>query len=398
MKTQAWFFAFSVIQVFLVTTFSSGAAAVVTQILQDPSSAPLLLAESLPKASNFYLTYFILQGTASAADAVLNYSDLLEYLFYDRFMTSTPRKKYSLYIQMKGIAYGKLYPKFTNLLVIGMSLMNRAGCSATKNLIAIAYSCIAPLVLGFATVGIALYYLSYKYQFLYVCQSKIDTKGECYKRALQQMMTGVYLAQVCLIGLFGARKAPGPTAFMIVFLVLTAIVNFLVDRMFKPLELYLGVDHWQEQEVPLLAEEDGISPDDSEELHEAAHNRRLGVQVLPSPFASSISSFAESVVSSAREEMKSWLHEPSARVEDELPSLSETEMDKAYVNPALTSNAPKLWLARDDAGMSKHEIEQLKGIELSATDDGASLDARNDVVWEKEDFSQVPIFKVPTRY
>lgn len=91
----------------------------VTQIIQNPTSAPTLLAESLPKASNFYITYFILQGTASAADTVLNYSDLLEYLFYDRFMTNTPREKYSLYIQMKGIAYGKLYPKFTNLLVIG---------------------------------------------------------------------------------------------------------------------------------------------------------------------------------------------------------------------------------------------------------------------------------------
>lgn len=305
---------------------------------------------------------------------------------------------------MKGISYGKLYPKFTNLLVIGRLFLHdqydqlylyRLADSST----AIAYSCIAPLLLGFATVGISLYYLSYSYQFLYVCQSKIDTKGESYKRALQQMMTGVYLAEVCLIGLFSAKEAAGPTIFMIVLLVLTAIINFLIDRMFKPLELYLGVDHWQEQEVPLLAEEEGISPDDTEALHVAAHNRRLGIQMLPKPTANSISSFADSIISASESQMKSWLHEPSAREDDDLPSISETEMSKAYQNPALTSNTPKLWLVKDDAGMSKHEIEgSLAKDDIQATDDGAWLDAGNRVQWEKDDFEKVPIFKMPVQY
>ena len=56
------YMAFQVIQVFLVTTFASGAASVVTQIIDNPSSATTLLAENLPKASNFYISYFILQG------------------------------------------------------------------------------------------------------------------------------------------------------------------------------------------------------------------------------------------------------------------------------------------------------------------------------------------------
>jgi len=54
--------AFQVIQVFLITTFASGAAAVVTKIIDDPGSATTLLAENLPKASNFYISYFIVQG------------------------------------------------------------------------------------------------------------------------------------------------------------------------------------------------------------------------------------------------------------------------------------------------------------------------------------------------
>ncbi|KAI9876392.1 MAG: hypothetical protein M1823_007291, partial [Watsoniomyces obsoletus] len=92
--TQRWFFAFQVIQVFIVTTFSSGAATVATKIANEPSSVPILLAKNLPKSSNFYLTYFIIQGLGSAAKNVINYSDLFEYIFYDCFFDRTPREKY----------------------------------------------------------------------------------------------------------------------------------------------------------------------------------------------------------------------------------------------------------------------------------------------------------------
>jgi hypothetical protein len=108
-----------VIQVFLVTTFTSGAAAVAVKIAQDPTSLPERLAKNLPKASNFYLTYFILQGTASAAKNVLNYSDLLEYLAYSFFFDKAPRDKYNRYTQMKGISWGSVYPKFANMAIIG---------------------------------------------------------------------------------------------------------------------------------------------------------------------------------------------------------------------------------------------------------------------------------------
>ena len=66
LKTQSWHMAFQVIQVFLITTFSSGAAATVTQLIKHPDSAARLLAENLPKASNFYISYFIVQGVGKS--------------------------------------------------------------------------------------------------------------------------------------------------------------------------------------------------------------------------------------------------------------------------------------------------------------------------------------------
>jgi len=377
LKTQAWYFAFQVFQVFLVTTTASGALPVAMQIVKNPTSAPALLAQSLPKASNFYLTYFILQGTASAASNVLNYSDLLEYLFED-YMAKTPREKYTLHAQMKGTPWASWLPKFTNLLVI-----------------AIAYSCIAPLVMGFAAVGISMYYLSYRYNLLYVILTKVDTKGEAYKRALQQIPTGVYLAELCLIGLMSASGAAAQTVFMIILLVLTAVINFLLDRMLRPLELYLGVDIWQEMEVPLLAEEDGIDPNDEAALHAASHSRRLGLGILPKPAPRILSDFFDSIISAGRRQAQDWLSEPSAARGEDAEPMTDDEMEKVYLAPAFTSKTPKLWIPSDSLGVAKKEIEENKAVGITTSDEGAEIDEDGVLHWD-HDFDHVPIFKKPT--
>lgn len=379
--TQAWYFTFQVFQVFLVTTFSSGAAAVVSQIMKNPQLAPSLLAENLPKASNFYLTYIILQGTTGAADNLLNYSDLFEYLFYMRYWDKTPRQKFQDYSQMKGFNWAKLLPKFTNMFVI-----------------AVVYSVIAPLVLGFATIGFSIFYLAYRYNCLYVYQSKIDSHGEAYRRALQQMMTGVYLAELCSIGLFGARKAGAQTTLMIVLLVLTAVANLTIDRILKPLEVLLGVDGWAEQEVPLLAQEDDINPEDHPNLHIASHYRRMGLTKVPRPIAHRMIAACDVIISSARAHCRSWLSDPSARIEaeDEDTTLDEETLKNAYTNPAFTAKTPKVWIPRDlDGAVSKEEIQLNKEAGIPSTDESASIDGKGRLHWER-DFEKVPVWKAPS--
>ena len=120
---QKWYFIFEVVQVFIVTSIASGtAAAFATNILEDPASIPTVLAERLPSSANFYLTYFILQGTTNSADNMLNYSDLLQYLFFDAAVDKTPRQKFNRYTSLKSMAWGKVYSKMVNLLVIGTQL------------------------------------------------------------------------------------------------------------------------------------------------------------------------------------------------------------------------------------------------------------------------------------
>lgn len=119
LKCQNWYFAFQVIQVFFVTTFSSGAASAVSDIIKNPSSATTLLAQSLPKASNFFICYIIVQGLGIAAGNLINIGALFMLTIGGKFLDKSPRKMYNRYITLAGLGWGSLYPKFCCLGVIG---------------------------------------------------------------------------------------------------------------------------------------------------------------------------------------------------------------------------------------------------------------------------------------
>lgn len=375
---QNWYFAFQVIQVFLVTSLSSGAAAVASKIANEPTSVPTLLAKNLPKASNFYLTYFILQGLGTASKQILNYTDLFEFLFFYKILNKTPRQKYNTYVYMKGISWFNVYPKFTNLAVI-----------------AIAYSCIAPLVLGFAGIGLFLLYASYRYNLLYVVQVKTETRGASYSKSLQHLMTGVYLAELCLIGLFGVKKATGPSILATALLVVTALHHFTVNKYLAPLEKFLPIEVLtdEDEESPLL----GGDTDHQQTQIERSRVHKLGSGRLPSILLDPLANLLEPRIFASQETLRPWLQDPEGEA-DERISYSEEQMKNAYLNPAFTSKTPKIWLPRDEKGLSKSEVQANEKDGLSSTDEGAELSPSNTVLWNHDDFSTVPIFKQPTRY
>lgn len=119
LKTQSWYFAFQVVDVFLVTTFASGATAVASQIVSDPSTAPTLLAQNLPKASNFYTAYFVVTMLQQAAMVVLNVAPLLFAIILSKLLDKTPRKVYNRYTTLIGLGWGSVYPAFVMLGCIG---------------------------------------------------------------------------------------------------------------------------------------------------------------------------------------------------------------------------------------------------------------------------------------
>jgi len=262
--------------------------------------------------------------------------------------------------------------------------------------LAIAYSCIAPLILGFAAIGLYLFYLSYRYNMLYVIQTKVDSKGECYGRALQHLLTGVYLSELCLIGLFGARKAPGPSMLIVILLIATIVYHSILNRILTSVKANLSVSE-EGETVPLMAAEEG----DAEHVEYRGSRSRstlIGLSGLPLSVSEPIARKVESYIASTEKIVRSWLDDPSTReVEDEV-HYTEDDMKNAYLNPALTSKTPKLWVVKDEMSISKHEIEENEAVGIPATDEGAFLDSQNRIKWAQDDLSKVPIFKTPVKY
>ena len=119
LKTQTWYFVFQVIQVFLVATLGSGATSSVSTILKQPSMAATLLAQKLPTASNFYISYIIVMGISGAAGAFLNIGGLVVSKLLGMFLDKTPRKKFGRYLGLSGLQWGSLYPVYANIGLIG---------------------------------------------------------------------------------------------------------------------------------------------------------------------------------------------------------------------------------------------------------------------------------------
>ena len=117
--TQNAYFAFLVIQVFLVATISSGATAVAKQIADHPADAPSILANNLPKASNLYIAYFIVQGLTIATSVLTQVVGFVIFTLLYKFLANTPRALYKKWSNLSAISWGSTLPIYTNITVIG---------------------------------------------------------------------------------------------------------------------------------------------------------------------------------------------------------------------------------------------------------------------------------------
>ncbi|KAA8642848.1 hypothetical protein EYZ11_008003 [Aspergillus tanneri] len=342
--TQSAHFCFQVVQVFLVTTLTSAASAATAQIIKDPLSAKDLLAENLPKATNFYISYFLLQGLTLSSMAVVQVMGALIFKFMTTFFDRSPRHLYQRWSALSGISWGNVFPVFTNMGVIALT-----------------YSCIAPLILGFAFIGLYLVYQAYRYNFLFVYDLRIDTKGLVYPRALQHLLTGLYLANICMIGLFAIRSAIGPLIIMVIFTILTILAHMSLNEAIAPLNSFLPRTLDIEEEAQQAKEEAQV----------LNHPRTTGWEAVWKWFHPNLYRDYAALRRKVR------------RNHVEI-KYSEEQQFNAYYEPCITAKIPILWIPRDKWGVSQEEIQETDPI-IPITDDRAHLDEKNKIVWDKYD-------------
>lgn len=216
---QKWYFAFQVIEVFIVTTMASAASSSVTAIIKKPSSAMTLLSENLPKASNFYIAYFMLLGLTFPSGQLLQIVSLILSKVLGRILDSTPRQKWNRYNNLSKPSWGVVTPVIELLVVLY-----------------VCYAIIQPTILIFSTFALGLYYIAYIYTFNYVVGfAENSLKGTAYVKSLFHTFTALYLAEVCLIGLFVMGKNWGAVVLEAVTLVATAGCHIFYKKRFLSL-------------------------------------------------------------------------------------------------------------------------------------------------------------------
>jgi hypothetical protein len=254
-------------------------------------------------------------------------------------------------------------------------------------------------VLGFATLGIYFLYIAFRYNVFYVLSMSVDTKGDAYGRAMQHLSTGIYLAELCLIGLMSARGAEGPAQLMTLLFILTVIYQIYLNLVLTPLTTTLSDELMAEDEEEALAQanSEGEAPIDtsSHGVQPKKFNGGTGNRTADSIlehgkrgglFATYLFHGAKSKYPKLRQQL--WEAFPGEPVVE----LTEELVKHAYHHPAITAKVPKLWIARDELGISQQEVRECKKV-VETTDEGAHFDEKGRVVWDRANLRNLPLWE-----
>jgi hypothetical protein len=91
--TQAFYFTFLLIELVLVISISTGLITTLGIIFNNPVSIVQTLADSLPRASNYFFNYLIIQALAYSAALLFQYLRLLFITLIWPWYTQTPRQE-----------------------------------------------------------------------------------------------------------------------------------------------------------------------------------------------------------------------------------------------------------------------------------------------------------------
>ncbi|RPB00657.1 DUF221-domain-containing protein [Choiromyces venosus 120613-1] len=435
---QGMYFAFLFIQIFLVVSISSGITTVFQKLADNIASAPSILAQNLPKASNFFFSYLLLQAFTVSGGAILQIGTLFVQFILSPILDSTARQKFTRATELVQMKWGTFFPVYTNLACIG-----------------IIYSIISPLILVFNICTFSLFWMVYRYNLLYVHNFRFDTGGLLFPRAINQLFTGIYVMEICLIGLFflvrdvQGRVACFPQAIiMIVVTIFTVLYQYTLNSAFGPLLTYLPITleddavlrdeaFARDNENRRLLASGNIVPEEQEgddlnevlaerekrerrvehveeiEMRNIQNVRGKKKEGIPSLFSRGRSHNEKPDAGnpdhySADPEMQSRRPPPKKQphtrpelmlfenIADEIEDLSPKERDilvgRAFQHEALRAKRPVIWIPRDDLGISDDEIRRTQRFSDNVwiSNEYTGLDRKGRVVYRRPppDFDQ----------
>lgn len=97
-------------------------------------------------------------------------------------------------------------------------------------------------------ITFSLFWFTYRYQMIYVSYAKAETNGLIFPKAVNQLFTGLYFLELCLVGLFflqendkGEQSCFPHAIIMIIMGIFTVLFQVVLNRAFGPLFTYLPI-------------------------------------------------------------------------------------------------------------------------------------------------------------
>ena len=263
-------------------------------------------------------------------------------------------------------------------------------------------------MLIFVSITFTLFWVAYRHNYYYVQRVKVDTHGLLFNNAISQLFAGIYVLEICLIGLFFLVRdsrdrvvCSSQGIIMIVALILTAIFHFVMEQHLRPLYEFLPVtleDKAVDAEQRLLhlrnndenkalgGEITTKSVVGNLEGVSTAANARSNLSRLKSQVTAKVSQIQahlpEPINKSRRRQVADQLAAAIAGYPDELTDLDaeerEAELRAAFQDPVTREPPPVIWLPQDAAGCSEDAIRQVRkyGKLLQYSNAGAYLTSR----------------------
>lgn len=127
LTVQNYYFAFLFVQLFLVVTIASSIGTILDNVT-NVTSWPELLAINIPKSSNYFFSYMILQAMSVSAGALVQIFGLISWFILAPIMDATARKKWARTTNLNQMQWGTFFPVYTTLASIGMDNLDFFNC------------------------------------------------------------------------------------------------------------------------------------------------------------------------------------------------------------------------------------------------------------------------------
>ena len=223
----------------------------------------------------------------------------------------------------------------------------------------------APLILLFSSVTFDLFWVVFRYNLLYVTASRPNTRGLLYPTALNQLFTGVYVMELCMIGLFflvrddqNRATCVGQAVIMIIATATTLGFQLLLNDAFAPLLRFLPQTEAEEAEEPKY-------PGTGKNSHLRTLIQECSNWLAPTKNPSFVVTFA-----GVQYEM-----------EDSIPNEQDGLGTLAFQHESLCIKQPIVWIPDDRLGISDDEISRIRRhySNVRVSNKHASLDGKGSV-------------------